>query len=236
MDCGWKDETKFGSIRKKLSRNEALLKAGKYAELIKSYNGLFVTTPPTVSLPMPGSPKKHQKPRDAELAAATSLPRGTSPDKKTKAQLPSHLNTGNGGVAPSAGRAAPSTKVTTVVGASSKTATSTKSQTVPAAQKAPESVSATQSDSVASPPPSLVFPKTSEREAVTTSLPALPFPGKQGASPMKTTSVPVPLPAATRQVKEPQVVPPQPLQTKQEDAVVEGSFADFFKKYFRTKK
>lgn len=234
--CGWKDETKFGELREEMSANDALLRAGKYTQLIKTYNGMFKTTPPTVGLPMPGAANKHQNPRDAELAAATNLPRGTSPDKKTKAQLPSHLNTGNGGVAPTTGKAAASAKAPPVLGASSKTATSTKSQTVPAAQKAPVSVSATQSGSVVSTSPSLVSPKTSERKPVTTSLPALPFPGKQGASPMKTTSVPVPLTAATRQVKEPHAVPPQSLQAKREDAVVEGSFADFFKKYFRTKK
>ncbi|MCT1478300.1 hypothetical protein [Microbacterium sp. p3-SID336] len=220
VECGWADETKFGSMRKRLTRDEALLRVGKYAQLIEDYNGMFTTTPPTVALPMPGAPKKNMNPREAELHAAASLPRGTSPSKKTEPSLRPELLTGKGGVSPSDAKARATVKTST----STDEPVTTPKSTVRASIR---------SDAQSTPAPTVkAAPSATKPSPLPSPLP-LPFPDKQSSAPMKTTSVEVPLSAVTS-VKESKPLLP-PADTAKEK-VTEGSITDFINKILRPKR
>lgn len=216
-ECFWQDETKFETLRKKLSRNEGLLKAGKYAQIIKSYNGMFATTPPTTAVPPLSAPKKNMTRREAEVAAAANLPRGTSPDKKTEAKLRSDLRTGTGGVKPSDEKPRAATKV------------------APPAKRSPAVVTSTTKAPVGTAAQGLTVEAVPERKLpAPLSLPPLPLPNGIQGSPTKPTSVPVPLTSASpvKDVSEPVV----PVSDVPKEKVTEGSITDFLNKLLRPKR
>ena len=207
-------------MRKRLTRDEALLKAGKYAELIKFYNGMFTTTPPTVALPTPGALKKNMNPREAELHAAASLPRGTSPSKKTEPSLRPELLTGKGGVSPSDAKARATEKTSP---SADKPVTKPKS-TVKAS---------TRSDAQSTPAPAVKAAASEVKPSSRPSLLPLPFPDKQSSAPMKTTSVEVPLSAVTSVKQSKPLLPPVDAA---KEKVTEGSITDFINKILRPKR